>query len=73
MPGTQPTNWRVWLWSALLLVGAAIALVLLRIDLGVAMAGVAIVVGAALVWAQVAVVGSWLPRRTSGTDDEEED
>lgn len=74
MPGTQRTTWKVWLGSALLLVAAVIALVLLRIDLGVALAGVAIVaVGVALVGAQVAVVGSWLPRRTPPTDDAEGD
>jgi hypothetical protein len=74
MPGTQATSWRVWVGSALLLLGGAIALVLLRIDLGVALAGVAIVaVGAALVGAQVAVLGSWLPRRTPPSDDPEGD
>jgi hypothetical protein len=74
MPGTQATSWRFWAGSALLLLGGAIALVLLRIDLGVALAGVAIVaVGVALVGAQVAVLGSWLPRRTPPSDDAEGD
>jgi hypothetical protein len=67
-------TWGIWVWSALLVVGAAIALVLLRIDLGVALAGVAIVgVGVALVAAQVALLGAWLPRRTGHPDDAEED
>ncbi|MDQ3946372.1 MAG: hypothetical protein M3357_14705, partial [Actinomycetota bacterium] len=72
MAGTQATSWRVWVWSALLLLGGAIALVLLRIDLGIALAGVAIVaVGAALVGAQVTILDSWLPRRTPPSDDPE--
>lgn len=74
LPGTQSTTWRTWFGSAVLLVCAVIALVLLRLDLGAALVGVAIVaVGVALVVAQVAVVGSWLPRRSPPTDDAEGD
>jgi predicted acylesterase/phospholipase RssA len=60
--------------AVLLVAGAAVALALLGVYPWIALAGVAIVaVGAALIGAQVAVVGSWLTRRTPPPDAPDEE